>query len=47
MKNKRLADAKSRNGRIKIYIMAYSPLARQAHHTNSSRFVVVVDLLSN
>lgn len=44
MKNKRLADAKSRNGRIKIYIMAYSPLA---HHTNSSRFVVVVDLLSN
>lgn len=31
----------------KKYRMAYYPLARQKHHTNSSRFVVVVDLLSN
>lgn len=42
-----LADAESCDGRIKKYRVAYSPLARQKHHTNSSRFVVVVDDLSS
>lgn len=52
VKSKGLADAESCDGRIKKKQkkktrMAYSPLARPKHHTNISRFVVVVYLLSN